>query len=151
MAQAISENVAPVFEQEANRHLTVYFPPCLQGCRVTDFRGREIVQGDTVIKQLDSFAYMQNDTLAMGREARTNGLSLLVPGGVAFQAAAPAPDRNLQGSPGVGPVRIGCMSVILFCPLLLKVSCSLLLRTEIPRFRRNILLGKPTQEPSPLH
>lgn len=102
MAQAISERVAAVFEQEANTHLTACFPPCLQGCGVTDFRGREIVQDDTgtVVKQLDSFAYMRNDTLALGREARTNGLYLLVPAGVAARAAAAAPDRNLQGSPG---------------------------------------------------
>ncbi|CAB9501695.1 expressed unknown protein [Seminavis robusta] len=94
MAQAISESVAPVFEQEANRHLTVYFPACLQGCGVTDFRGREITQGDTVIRQLDSFAYMTNDTLARGTEARTNGLSLLVPNGMVFRAAAGAPAQE---------------------------------------------------------
>ncbi|CAB9510931.1 expressed unknown protein [Seminavis robusta] len=100
--QAISESVAPVFEQEANRHLTVYFPPCLQGCGVTDFRGREIVHDDTgrVIKQLDSFAYMSNDSLALGSEAKSNGIYLLAPSGMVVKEVVAAPDRNSQDSPG---------------------------------------------------
>ena len=125
MAQAISENVAPVFEQEANMHLTAYFPPCLQACGVTDFRGREIVHAGNgrVIKQLGSFAYLNDDNLALGSEATTNGIYLLVPDGMAVQAAVAAPRLNLQDSTGVGWPRELASS---FC-LADKVSCSLLL------------------------
>eukprot|EP00978_Attheya_sp_CCMP212_P043952 scaffold295635_cov71-Attheya_sp.AAC.4 len=51
---------------------------------------------------MDSFAYMTSDTLAAGADVRTNGIILLVPAGIDFQAAVHAPViENLEQLPGV--------------------------------------------------